>query len=114
MEWVEVGDLAPGEFFTLGESCPLTFVVRDRRHGRAGRLEVDTTVLAGNSAARSYAKTMYRPNLEVLIVPEEVVGERVAGAVAAFAGRNFNGLDRVELADNVWPYVAADSREVAA
>ncbi len=108
LEWTEVGGLERGEFFTLGEGCPLTFVVRDNRIGRSGRVEVDANVLAGSSGARAHCKTFFRPALEVLAVPEAVVGERVAGAIDAWAERNFNGVDRWELPADVWPYIVTD------
>lgn len=114
LEYVEVGDLRIGEHFTLGENCPLTFVVRELFVSTSGRVQVNTTVLAGLSDGRAYSKTMYRPQLEVLLVPDEYVGERVGRAIEAFRNRNRRGHDRVELGSGIWPYVAADPKEVSA
>src|SRR5699024_1226646 len=44
LEYVGVGDLRIGEHFTLGENCPLTFVVRELFVCTSGRVQVDTTV----------------------------------------------------------------------
>lgn len=112
--YTEVSDLQVGEFFTLGENCILTFLVRDKFIGRNGRVEVTTTVLAGLSNGRAYDKTMFRPALEVLLVPEEVVGERVSGALEAFHAHNSRGKgrDRVQLGSGIWPHsLAPDDAE---
>ena len=106
LEWVEVQHLEIGESFTLGEQCPLTFTVREKFITTNGRVQVDTTVLSGLSDGRAYSKTMYRPTLEVLIVPDEFVGERLGRAIEAFRNHNRRGRDRVELGSDIWPYTA--------
>lgn len=114
LEWAAVSDLSAGEFFTLGTTCPLTFVSHGTYLTRWNTAETAATVLAGIRDGKPYAKTFYRPALEVLIVPDEHVGERVGTAVEAFRGRNFTGSERVELPDGIWPWSAADDAEVAA
>lgn len=114
LEWAAVSDLDAGELFTLGTTCPLTFVSHGAYLTGRGTTETEATVLAGIRDGKPYAKTFYRPALEVLIVPDERVGERVGTAVEAFRGRNFTGSERVELPDGIWPWTAADDAEAAA
>lgn len=103
IEYCEIGDLEPGEHFTLGKRCPLTFLVRSKHRGRAGRTEVDTTVLVGLSAGRSYAKTFIRSDLEVMLIPDQFVGDRLSRAIEEFS-RERQGEDRIELGSDVFPY----------
>lgn len=103
IEYTEVGDLEPGECFTLGKHCPLTFLVRSKHRGRAGRTEVDTTVLVGLSSGRAYSKTFVRSDLEVMLVPSQYVGERLERALEEFS-RSRQGEDRIELGSDVFPY----------
>src|SRR5699024_2164263 len=66
------------------------------------------------SDGRAYSKTMYRPQLEVLLVHDEYVGARVGRALEGFRNRNRRGDDRVALGSGMRPYVAADPKEVSA
>lgn|SRR5699024_3512349 len=115
LEWIEVADLEPGEFFTLGPDSPLTFVARGHHLTMRGSAQLDVSCLAGVRDGAAYTSTFYRPKLKVLIVPEEVVGERVAAAVEAFNDRQFRGHDRAELPSDVWPWAEApnDAEESA-
>lgn len=106
--YAEIGNLEAGEFFTLGETCPLTFVSRGGHLTSRGTVEVDASCLAGLRDGKAYGKVFYRPHLEVLIVPDDVVGERVGAAIEAFRDRNFSGRERVELPMGIWPWADAD------
>lgn len=107
LEYIRVGDLKPGDFFTLGVNSPLTFVARGHHLTMRGSVQLDASCLAGMRDGAAYTSTFYRPALEVLLVPENVVGERVAAAVEAFSDRQFRGHERIELPSGVWPWADA-------
>lgn len=111
LEYVEICNLEPGEFFTLGETCPLTFVSRGGDLTQRGTVEVDASCLAGLRDGRAYSKTFYRPKLEVLVVPDGHVGARVGAAIEAFRDRNFSGYECVELAMGIWPWLEDDGTD---
>lgn len=111
LEYAEISNLVSGEFFTLGETCPLTFVSRGGHLTERGTVEVDASCLAGLRDGKAYSKTFYRPNLEVLIVPDGHVGARVGAAIEAFHDRNFSGYERVELAMGIWPWLEDDKAD---
>lgn len=108
LEWAEISDMEPGEFFTLGETCPLTFVSRGAHLTARGTVELDASCLAGLRDGKAYPNTFYRPKLEVLVVPDEHVGARVGAAIEAFHDRNFSGYERIELAMGIWPWLEDD------
>ncbi|WP_166821842.1 hypothetical protein [Brevibacterium limosum] len=110
LEYIEISALEPGKFFTLGLTCPLTFVSRGAYVTARGTTEIEASCMAGMRDGKAYSKTFYKPKLEVLIVPDEHVGARVGSAIEAFRDRNFRGCERVELATGIWPWTGdADS-----
>ncbi|WP_193078994.1 hypothetical protein [Brevibacterium aurantiacum] len=117
LEWSKLSDIEPGECYTLATDSPMTFLMLGKFTGRNGRPEYDVTTLVGPSGGRATTRTFFRGGVEVLVVPPEVVGERIAHAAVAFTNRNFNGSERIELSVDCWPLSLVsdtDDAEVAA
>lgn len=110
-----LSDLEPGECYTLSTSSPFTFLMLGKFAGRNGRAEFDATTIVGAASGRASTRTYYRGDLEVLVIPADMVGERIAAAAAAFTNRNFNGSERIELGGACWPLsLAGEDMEVVA
>lgn len=104
LEWSAIADLEAGEHFTLGPTSPLTFTCLGAYVTARGTVEVEASCLAGIRDGRAFTKRFFKPQLSVLIVPDEYVGERVGSAVEAFKDRQFTGNDHIELASGIWPW----------
>lgn len=115
LEWSTVADLAIGDCYTTSTKSPLTYMMLDKRNGYRGRAEFDCTTLVGPAGGRASTRTYYRGEQEILIVPPEEVGDRIAAAALAFGQRPFHGHDHIELGRDCWPLtLVPDDAEVVA
>lgn len=115
LEWAKLSDLEVGEAYTLGVESPMTFLMLGKFYGRNGRPEYDVSTLVGASGGRASTRTYFRGETEVLVVPAEEVGKRIACAAEAFSSRSFTGSERIELSRDCWPLsLLADDQEVSA
>lgn len=108
LEWAKLSDLRVGEAYALNTDSPMTFLMLGKFYGRNGRPEYDVTTLVGAASGRATTRTYFRGETEVLVVPPAEIGNRIAYAAAAFAGRNFNGQERIALSPDCWPLSLAD------
>lgn len=110
LEWSKLSDLEVGEAYTLSTESPLTFVMLGKFYGRNGRPEYDVTTIVGPANGRASTRTFFRGETEVLVVPPEEVGDRIAHAAQGFSNRSFTGSERIELGRDCWPLsLLADS-----
>lgn len=114
LTWTTLDELEIGEAYCLSTDSPLTFLLVGVNPGRTGRREYDVSTLVG-PAGRSSTRTFWGQRQEVLVIPPEAIGPRVASAAAAFSERRRLGLDRIILDSDVWPYsLVPDDVEVTA
>ncbi|MCU4298185.1 hypothetical protein D3I60_14075 [Brevibacterium permense] len=102
LEWSPIADLEVGEAYTLSTSSPLTYILVGKHTGRGGRAEYDATTIVG-PGGRGYTRSYFRGDLEVLVVPPEEVGARIADAAESFSTRSFTGREHISLSSDSWP-----------